>query len=104
MRFVNLSDLRDKLMEYDNSLVAYYKQNKVDFSGGEVFNLDDMDQEKILKSLTKRIYATRNSLVHSKDGDKSRYTPFRDDRVLVKEVPLMRFISEMVVLSESTVQ
>ena len=84
--------------------IQYYKQNKVEFSGGIEFDLDDADHEKILKSLTKRIYATRNSLVHSKDGDKSRYTPFRDDRVLVKEVPLMRFISEMVILMESTVQ
>lgn len=104
IRFVNLPDLKDRLMDYDDSLVGFYKLNKVEFSGGGEFDLDDSDQEKILKNLTKRIYATRNSLVHSKDGDKSRYTPFRDDRVLVKEVPLMRFISEMVILSESAVQ
>ena len=35
--------------------------------------------------------------------DKPKYTPFKDDRILVKEIPLMRFISEMVILSESSI-
>lgn len=103
-KFVNLAELSKKLAEYDESLLGYYKQTRVEFSGGVEVDLYEADQEKIFKDLTKRIYVTRNSLVHSKDGDKGKYTPFRDDRVLVKEVPLMRFIAEMVILSESSVQ
>ena len=104
VRFVDLVDLRDKLKEYDEALVEYYQQNKVAFSNGPEVDLETNDRENVFRLLTKRIYATRNSLVHSKDGDKERFTPFRDDRVLVKEVPLMRFIAEMVVLAESSVQ
>lgn len=103
-RFVDLADLTEKLADYDEGLVEYYRQNKVEFSNGPGVDLEETDHEKIFKDLTKRIYSTRNALVHSKDGDKEKYTPFRDDRILVKEVPLMRFIAEMVVLSESVVQ
>jgi len=102
-KFVDIADLKIKLNEYDDTLIEYYKSNKVHFSSGIEVNLEDEDIDKLLKSLTKRIYSTRNSLVHSKDGDSSNYTPFKDDRTLVKEVPLMRFISEMVILKESNI-
>lgn len=104
LKFVNISELIYKLSEYDDTLISYYKMNKVEFSGGPQVDLKSDDEETVIKYLTKRIYATRNSLVHSKDGDKSKYTPFKDDRILVREVPLIRFISEMVILAESTVQ
>jgi hypothetical protein len=102
-KFVNLAELRQKLNAYDDTLISFYKDNKVEFSGGGEVDLDSHDIEQVFRALTKRIYATRNALVHSKDGEKSKYTPFKDDRALVREVPLMRFISEMVILSESTV-
>lgn len=103
-KYVQLPELISKLSEYDESLLDYYKTTKVEFSGGNEVDIEDNDEEGVLKLLTKRIYATRNALVHSKDGDKSKYTPFKDDRILVKEVPLMRFVAEMVVLTESVVQ
>lgn len=103
-KFVDLTELKQKLNAYDETLVEFYQGNKVDFSSGVEVDLESADVEQVYKSLTKRIYSTRNALVHSKDGEKSKYTPFKDDRSLVKEVPLMRFISEMVILAESTVQ
>lgn len=103
-KYIRLPELITKLSEYDESLLGYYKTTKVEFSGGNEVDIENNDEEGVFKALTKRIYATRNALVHSKDGDKSKYTPFKDDRILVKEVPLMRFIAEMVVLTESTVQ
>lgn len=103
-KYVHLPELISKLSEYDESLLDYYKTTKVEFSGGTEVDIKDNDEEDVFKVLTKRIYATRNALVHSKDGDKSKYTPFKDDRILVKEVPLMRFVAEMVVLAESVVQ
>jgi hypothetical protein len=102
-RFVNIAELIAKLNEYDPKLVVYYRDNKVTFSDGIAVNLQASDTEEILKQLSRRIYATRNALVHSKNSDVSKYTPFVDERVLIKEVPLMRFIAEMVILSESTV-
>lgn len=103
-KYVSLHDLRQKLNEYDDALLGYYKNTKVEFSAGVEVDIESGDVEAVIKSLTKRIYSTRNALVHSKEGDKAKYTPFKDDRMLVKEVPLMRFISEMVILSESSIQ
>ncbi|WP_339138289.1 MAG: hypothetical protein WGN25_08565 [Candidatus Electrothrix sp. GW3-4] len=103
-KYVVLPDLISKLEEYDETLLDYYRSTKVEFSGGTEVDIENTEEETVFKSLTKRIYSTRNALVHSKDGDKSKYTPFKDDRILVKEVPLMRFISEMVILQESVVQ
>ena len=103
-KYVQLPELISKLSEYDESLLDYYKTTKVEFSGGNEVDIEGNDEESVFKLLTKRIYVTRNALVHSKDGDKSKYTPFKDDRILVKEVPLMRFVAEMVVLRESVVQ
>lgn len=103
-RFVDISELRQKLEEYDDSLVGYYASNEVAFSGGPAVDINEADPEQTVKKLAKRIYATRNALVHSKEGDRGKYTPFKDDRVLVKEVPLLRFASEMVIIFESSVQ
>lgn len=102
-RFVNVSQLADKLDEYDAAIVEYYANTEVPFSKGPTVSLRSGDVDRIIKDLTRRIYATRNSLVHSKDGDKARYTPFKDERSLVAEVPLMRFVSEMVILAVSEV-
>ncbi len=104
LKYVTLSELKSKLSEYDETILDYYKTTKVDFSAGIEVDLTNCDEEVVIKKLSQRIYATRNALVHSKDGDKSKYTPFKDDRILVREVPLMRFIAEMVILDESSVQ
>lgn len=103
-KFVDIDELCEKLEEYDAGLIAYYKSNEVIFSNGSPVDLKDADKENVIKKLARRIYATRNALVHSKEGEKRKYTPFRDDRSLVKEVPLLRFASEMVILAESAVQ
>lgn len=100
-KYVSLSDLKNKISEYDQEFLIYYKSNKVSFSNGSEINFDD--NEIFIKKLSNRIYSTRNALVHSKDNGKSKYTPFKDDKSLVKEIPLMRFISEMVIINNSQV-
>ncbi|WP_145346110.1 hypothetical protein [Rosistilla ulvae] len=101
-KFVELTALVNDLDAYDDSLVPYYKGNKVRFSNGPEVELHDADQDKVLKALAQRIYSTRNALVHSKDGEKAKYTPFADDHELAKELPLLRFIAERTILSNST--
>jgi len=103
-RFASMPDLIEKLNAYDEALLDFYKNNKVEFSGGPEVDLQSPDSAAVAKKLATRIYSTRNSLVHSKEGERSKYTPFKDDRALVKEVPLLRFISEMVIVNESAVQ
>lgn len=101
-KHVNVSELIQKLNDYDGNLVNYYKTNQVSFSGAGTVNLEGEDDELIFKHLAVRIYRNRNSIVHSKESEKSKYTPFRDDRTLVKEVPLLRFVSEQIIFATST--
>jgi hypothetical protein len=102
-KFVDLDDLRDKVNNYDNALLDYYRQTKVSFSDGDTVDLREADQQAVIKKLSARIYKTRNAVVHSKESDKVRYVPFRDDRNLVKEVPLLRFIAEQIIIGSSNV-
>lgn len=102
IKFVNLAELFNELKAYDESLISYYKNNEVAFSNGDKFDLENTDQEQTLKQLTKRIYQTRNALVHSKENELSKYKPFVDEEVLSMELPLMRFVAEMVIIKEST--
>jgi hypothetical protein len=100
-KYISLDKLKSKLAEYDENILEYYKNTKVNFSDGDGVDINNRDDGTVFKTLSNRIYKTRNALVHSKDGDKLKYTPFRDDKVLAREIPLMRFISEMVILAES---
>lgn len=101
-RYVDIPELTSKLNEYSPALLEYYRATEVPFSKAPTVDLTSHDRETILKHLGRRIYATRNALVHSKDGDKQRYTPFKDERALLNEVPLLRFISEQVIVGTST--
>ncbi len=100
-RYVDIVDLQDKIAGYDSNLVDYYRSTKVSFAAADEVDLHESDTSVIFKKLAARIYKTRNSIVHSKESDKARYTPFRDDRTLVKEVPLLRFISEQIIINTS---
>jgi hypothetical protein len=79
-----MPDLIDKLNAYDGALLDFFKSSKVEFSSGVEVDLRSLDSAAVAKALAKRIYSTRNSLVHSKEGERSKYTPFKDDRALVK--------------------
>lgn len=102
-KHVDINDLIQKINDYDGSLVEYYKLETVTFSGAGAVHLEGDDEEVIFKNLAARIYKNRNSIVHSKESEKSKYTPFRDDKTLVKEVPLLRFISEQIIFETSAV-
>ncbi|WP_339138424.1 MAG: hypothetical protein WGN25_09105 [Candidatus Electrothrix sp. GW3-4] len=101
--YVDITDLKNKLDEYDETLLDYYKNTKVSFSDGNTVDLVSSDEELIFKNLAGRIYKTRNSIVHSKESEKSKYTPFKDDKMLVKEIPLLRFIAEQIIIESSSI-
>lgn len=101
--FVDLDTLVQKIKEYDESLIEFYKINNVGFSGGDAVNLEINDQQSIWLNLSKRIYKTRNAVVHSKESEKGKYTPFEHEKILVKEVPLIRFIAELIIIKSSEV-
>lgn len=92
--------VRQEINEYDSQLVSYYKRHKVSFSNGNAVNLSE-ERTAILTNLAKRVYLTRNSIVHSKDSDQNKYLPFMHDKELSKEIILMRIIAEKIIIGSS---
>lgn len=102
-KFVDLGRLADDLDAYDGTLVQHYKQYGVPFAeAGKVdLRLPDVDDAKV--ALAKRIYKIRNALVHAKEGTLPRYAPFAHDEELAKEIPLIRFAAEQVIIAHGRI-
>lgn len=99
--YVDIDELKQRLQELRQD-INYYQNNKVDFSQGPKINFND--DEGIYTSMAKRIYFTRNSLVHSKSNRKAqtyRVSSHRD--ILKNEIPLLEAISELVILNSSEI-
>lgn len=95
--FVNVSDLANGIETIN---ITYYSQNKVSFSEGPVITFREADG---YSAIAKRIYFTRNSLVHSKSGKKDlTYHPYKHEEILRKEIPLIKKISEMIIINSAT--
>lgn len=100
-RFIpDLDEVKDAIDSYDSDLLDYYKSQEVEFSKGNKVNFVE-DRDKVLKNLRERIYKTRNSIVHSKETDRERYLPFKHDKILQKEIILMRIIAEKIIIESS---
>lgn len=97
----DLPYLASELRTISPTLIDYFKSTEVPFSKGNRVNFDSNNNVEIYSNLAKRIYLTRNSIVHSKDTDKSKYTPFRDDKDLLTEIYLLRLIAEIVIIENS---
>lgn len=96
----DFNELKIELNSYDNTLISYFKSQEIEFSNGNRVNFDE-SRDKILKNLRDRIYKTRNSIVHSKETEKSKYLPFKHDNILQKEIFLMRIIAEKIIIGSS---
>ena len=100
-RFIpDLDEVKVAIDSYDSALLDYYKSNEVEFSKGNRVNFEE-ERDKVLKGLRERIYKTRNSIVHSKETDRERYLPFKHDKILQKEIILMRIIAEKIIIESS---
>lgn len=93
--------LANELTTISPTLIEYFKTTDVPFSKGNKVNFENSNVNEIYTNLAKRIYLTRNSIVHSKETDKSKYTPFRDDKDLLTEIYLVRLIAEIVIIENS---
>lgn len=100
---MDVSALLDKVRAYDESLIDYYKTNRVAFCNGAIIDLEHVDPEAIWGAIASRIYSTRNAIVHSKGGDKGKFVPFEHDQLLAREVTLLRFVAELIIIASSTV-
>lgn len=99
-KYVILEDIKKQIEKYDLTLINHYKNNSVKFSDGNSVDLNSNSNE-IYKNLAARIYKTRNAIVHSKEGKEPRYVPFKHDKDLIQEIPLIRFIAEHIIIHNS---
>lgn len=100
--YVNIDELKNKLMDIDGGLVSYYQSNKVSFSKAPAIAWNDV--EGVYTQMAKRIYFTRNALIHSKSGKNSeRYKPYKDEKQLKKEIALVKIVAEMIIINSSTI-
>lgn len=79
---------------------VYFTQPQTIF--GQSMTLD-INAEGIYSSLAARIYFIRNALVHNKEGELARFTPFSgQEAVLFKETPLLIFLAEGLIAKTGT--
>ena len=105
IKYIKIDELKESLNDIDSEIINYYKNHSVRFSNGKVFDLLS-DDDKIYKKISERIYDTRNSLVHNKSNEiltKERgiYKPFKDSKVLSKEIPLLKVIAEQIIIGSA---
>lgn len=105
-KYIDIEKITEKLNEIDEDIIEYYKNNTVNFSNGDSIDLIG-DKKRIFKKLANRVYKTRNSLVHSKSNEvrlneRGIYKPFKDSKALLKEIPLLKVISEEIIIKSAS--
>ncbi|CCB92406.1 hypothetical protein SALIVB_0060 [Streptococcus salivarius CCHSS3] len=99
--YVRPIELRERLIELKQD-PDYYQNNRVSFSNGPGVSFSD--ENGIYTTLAKRIYFTRNSLIHSKSNRASQtYRVNIHKDILKNEIPLLEAVSELVILSSSKI-
>lgn len=97
-KYIDISELLNNIPDMS---IDYYKTYEVPFSKGDIVDFDDISNPKLYKKMAARIYKTRNSIIHSKSGEKAVYSPFKDDEALEKEIPLLRYVAEEIIIKTS---
>ena len=97
----DLEELKETIISISENSVDYYQNNTVPFADGENIISFYTTTDKIYSDIRNRVYAVRNSIVHSKDGERLRYEPFKHDKELTKEIPLIRAIAEEIIINSA---
>lgn len=103
-KYVDLRNLKNKIEEYNESIIDYYQKNVASFTlepsidqNLRFINFGTKEEEHIYGNLMRRIYSIRNSLVHSKDISEARFKPFENEEELILELPLVRLVAEEII-------
>lgn len=100
--YVVIDELKDRIESILAGSVQYYQTTKVQFCSAPTIPWTDMSG--VYTHIAKRIYYTRNSLVHSKSGkNQVRYRPYKDDIYLQREIPLVKAIAELIIINSSSI-
>lgn len=101
--YVPIDGLKEGLNELNPTFVTYYSDKNVSFAGKNN-KISWNDSIGVYTTIAKRIYETRNSLVHTKsDQSERQYKPQKHKELLMREIPLIQVIAEKVIYSTSTV-
>ena len=85
----------------DPSALEYYKTTEVSFADAGCTVNFDATPDNVYANIRNRVYSVRNAIVHSKEGERLKYEPFRHDKDLAKEIPLIRAIAEEIIINSS---
>lgn len=97
----DIESLKNAIQSIDSSAINYYESNNAPFTDeGKMINFDDLS-EAFYTVVRNRIYSVRNAIVHSKEGEKLRYEPFKHDKELAKEIPLIRAVAEEIIINSA---
>lgn len=97
-KYITIQEFKEKLLP---NQAKYYQQHEIQFiKKPTAISFDD--ENNFCNNLAKRIYQTRNALVHSKEGNVGRYKPYQDNEELQKEIPLIKLVAEQVIINSST--
>lgn len=100
--YMTIEELRDRIENIDSTALHYYKTSKVPFCNAPIIGWTDA--QGVFTQISKRIYFTRNSLVHSKSGkSKECYRPYKDEKQLQMEIPLAKAIAELIIINSSNI-
>lgn len=100
--YVSIDDLKTRINTIDSNALNYYQNNKVSFCNAPIIGW--ADSQGVFTQMAKRIYFTRNSLVHSKNGkNKERYRPYQDEKQLQLEIPLVKAVAEAIIINSSKI-
>lgn len=93
---IDREQLRLWIEDFDRENSGYFTTERELF--GEPHRIDLSDNQ-IFPTVCLRIYHIRNALVHNKEGEAARFTPFSgQEKILVNEAPLLKQISEHLIL------
>lgn len=104
MEYVPIEDLKSRIQLLDAEAVEYYNSCFVPFSNSNKTKIAWSDAQGVYTNISKRIYETRNSLVHTKSEQKeNQYKPYRHKDELIKEIPLIRAVADLVIIGSSQI-
>lgn len=105
-KHIDQNELKSKLRERNgDDYLSILTNSKVPFSDGNAIVFSN-DESQYIKSLTERIYKTRNSIVHSKEsfaGEKksNKFKRIKDDKELQQEIALIQVMAEIMINEDS---
>lgn len=101
--YVSIESLIDGLKQLNPTSVTYYAEKNVSFAGTNN-KISWNDSVGVYTTIAKRVYETRNALVHTKSTQSDKqYKPQRHKELLKKEIPLIQVLAEIIITSTSSV-